>query len=439
MSRWRQLEEDFIGELLVLEVRRLERLEEVEIEVPWRLGSGPFVGCAEEQISPAGDLVFPPFDLVFPNLVAPNVGWQIGQFQHTGQGVEVVLVELRIGERVGLVLNFGIVVDGLLEVEVVLIVLRVVRDELPAHRLHHFLQARLHGGAQEIAGPLRDRGVQAQPVLKFFGGRADLGPDVIGRQPMNRQAVDDPLGHRLKRLAREGLLNPVLDDLTHIDYFPDFWDRTQHGVAVQILPIRVVADQPGLVRRYIVVEDAFDLGAERFQNFSLLGDRDRFEDLQVSWVDREKPDELFKPFGHAAVKRGEFLKVFPNLGPLLIVLGQQPFGNDVGHVLPDDANLLEAILHPAQAVGDELELRVVEQALLQARNEAEADQLADLADFPQEAQVEDEVVLFAGAEVVEQLVHDQEQPVVGIFLIELLHHAGQVVLVAVHLVVGTGR
>ena len=49
-------------------------------------------------------------------------------------------------------------------------------------------------------------------------------------------------------------------------------------------------------------------------------------------------------------------------------------------------SLLEAVLYPAQAFGDELELRVVEQALLQAGNEAEADQLADLADFPEEAQ-----------------------------------------------------
>ena len=153
-----QLEEHFIGELLVLEVRRLERLEEVEVEIPWRLGGGSFIGCAKEEVAPACDLVLSPFDLVFPNLVAPDVGRLIGAFQHTGQGVEVVLVQLRIGERVGLVLNLGVVVDGLLQVEVILVVLRVVRDELPAHRLHDFFEARFHGGSQEVAGLLRDRG-----------------------------------------------------------------------------------------------------------------------------------------------------------------------------------------------------------------------------------------------------------------------------------------
>jgi hypothetical protein len=52
------------------------------------------------------------------------------QFQHSGQGVEVVLVQLRIGERFGLVLDLGVVVDGLLKVQIILIVVGVVRDEL---------------------------------------------------------------------------------------------------------------------------------------------------------------------------------------------------------------------------------------------------------------------------------------------------------------------
>ena len=54
-----------------------------------------------------------PLDLMLPNLVAPNVGL-IGTFEHASKSVEVVLIELRFGECVCLVLNFGIVVDGLL-------------------------------------------------------------------------------------------------------------------------------------------------------------------------------------------------------------------------------------------------------------------------------------------------------------------------------------
>ena len=69
--------------------------------------------------------MLPPLDLVLPDLVAPDVGL-VGAFQDTGQGVEVILVELRVGERVDLVLDLGVVVDRLLEVEIVLVVVRVV-------------------------------------------------------------------------------------------------------------------------------------------------------------------------------------------------------------------------------------------------------------------------------------------------------------------------
>ena len=231
----RQFEKDFIGELLVLEVRRLERLEEVEVEVPWRLRRRTLVGCAEEQVAPAGDLVVPPLDLVFPNLVAPDVGRQVGQFQHTGQGVEVVLVKVRVGQRFGLVLDFGVVVDGLLQVQVILVVLRVVGDELAADRLHDLLEAGFHRRPQEVAGLLRDRGEQAQAVLKLLGGWADPGPDVVGRQPVDRQAVDDTLSHRLKRLAGECLLDAVLDHPTHIDNVPDFRHGTQYRVSLKEL------------------------------------------------------------------------------------------------------------------------------------------------------------------------------------------------------------
>jgi len=93
--------------------------------------------------------------------------------------------------------------------------------------------------------------------------------------------------------------------------------------------------------------------------------------------------------------------VFPNLGPLLVGLGEQALRDNVGYVLPDDAKLIEAVFHTPQTLGDELELRVVEQALLQATNEAETNQLTDLADFPEETQVEDQIVLLPGTQVIE--------------------------------------
>jgi len=153
-------------------------------------------------------------------------------------------------------------------------------------------------------------------------------------------------------------------------------------------------------------------------------------------MDGKETNELFELLGHRAIERRELLKMVPDLGLLFVRLLQQPLRDDIGHVLTDDPSLLEPVLDPHQAGGDELELRVVEQALLQTGDEPEPDQLADLADLPEEAEVKDQVTLLAGLQVVEQLIHDEQETVVGVLLAELGHHGRQIILVAIHLIVG---
>src|SRR5688572_21206995 len=104
-------------------------------------------------------------------------------------------------------------------------------------------------------------------------------------------------------------------------------------------------------------------------------------------MDRKQSHKLFEALGHAAIKWSELLKVFSNPPALLIGLGQQPFRDDVGHVLPDNSYLLVAGMYAPQALGDELELRIVEQALLQARNDPEPERFACFADLPQKSEV----------------------------------------------------
>src|SRR5208337_5630069 len=111
---------------------------------------------------------FPPLDLMLPDLIAPDVGL-VGTLQGTGQSVEVIAVKLGVGERVGLVLDLGVVVDGLLKIEVVLVVVRVVRDELTSHRLRDFLHTGLYRGPQEITGPFgKHRAEQEYAVSQLF-------------------------------------------------------------------------------------------------------------------------------------------------------------------------------------------------------------------------------------------------------------------------------
>ena len=128
-----QVEEDLVRRLLVPEVRRVVGRDEVEVEVARRHRRGPLVRRPEEQVSLARRPAPAPFELVLPDPVAGDVGL-VGALHHPPQGVVVVAVQPRRIEALGPLLDQGVEVVALLEVEVVLAVVRVRRNELPADR-----------------------------------------------------------------------------------------------------------------------------------------------------------------------------------------------------------------------------------------------------------------------------------------------------------------
>ena len=58
------------------------------------------------------------------------------------------------------------------------------------------------------------------------------------------------------------------------------------------------------------------------EHLPFLRDRDGLEDFQVGRMDGKQAHKLYEAFGHATVEWRELLKMFPNLAPLLIGLGQ---------------------------------------------------------------------------------------------------------------------
>src|SRR5271165_4511084 len=72
-----QLEEDLVRLLLIFEIRSVERLKEIEIEISWGLRGGPLVGRPEEKVATATGARFAPLDLVFPDSVSGDVGGSI--------------------------------------------------------------------------------------------------------------------------------------------------------------------------------------------------------------------------------------------------------------------------------------------------------------------------------------------------------------------------
>ena len=88
-------------------------------------------------------------------------------------------------------------------------------------------------------------------------------------------------------------------------------------------------------------------------------------------MNRVETDEILQPLIHRGVQLGKALQVLTHQGLLLTVLLQNALCHDVGHVFTGDSHLLEAILDAPQAVSRKLEVGIVEEAFLNASNEAE--------------------------------------------------------------------
>ena len=303
-----------------------------------------------------------------------------------------------------------------------------------------FPQDGLHLGEQvvgRIAAQFLDaRLIEAEPVTQFPGRRAQGGVDVAGGQPVDRQGMDEPQCHGLVGRARKGLLDAGLQHLAAVDHRLDIRYGTEGGVLAEIGPVGVIGDEPGPVVRHVLVENLLHGQRERLQHLALLHGGHPLKGVDIVGMHREEADELVHALVHVAVELGEGGQVLAYFGLLLAGLFEQTLGHHELDVLAGDEDLLEAVLHPADAVGHKGKARAVEDGFLDAGDETETQVLADLADLTQEVQVEDELLVLAGAQVIEQLVHHQEQAVVWKLLMERGHHLFKGALVVGDLVRG---
>ncbi|GIW56388.1 MAG: hypothetical protein KatS3mg082_2792 [Nitrospiraceae bacterium] len=173
-----EAKEHFVGLLLVLEVRRIERLDEVEIEITGRHGGRAFIGGAEEEISLSCRLALQPFQLVLPYPVAGDIS-VIGALHDPFQGLVVVAIELGGIEALGALLDARVEVVGLLEIQIELPVVRIKGDELAADGLEDRPQDRFHLGTEVIgwvSAQLLDGGlVETERIAQLFGRGAQRG------------------------------------------------------------------------------------------------------------------------------------------------------------------------------------------------------------------------------------------------------------------------
>jgi len=81
-------------------------------------------------------------------------------------------------------------------------------------------------------------------------------------------------------------------------------------------------------------------------------------------------------------------------------------------------------------IGHEGETGAVEDGLLHTRHEAEAQVTTRFAHLTEKAEVEDQLLVLAATQIVQELIHDQEQTMVGIHLVKRGHHLLEGPLVA---------
>ena len=168
-----QAEENLVVDLVVLEARRIVGLDEVEVKVPLRHGGGALVGSAEKEVAGTGSLVLLPNQFVLPDLVAGHVGGVL-TFHDPLERLVVEAVELSLTQAFGPLVDQGVEIVGLFQVQIELTVVGIEGDELAADRFVDLAQDRFHMGLQVLVGlvaaQLGDQRIeQAEAVAQLFG------------------------------------------------------------------------------------------------------------------------------------------------------------------------------------------------------------------------------------------------------------------------------
>ena len=434
-----QSHEHLVGLLLVLEPRRLVGLDEVQVEVPRRHGGGTLVGRPEEQVAAPRRLSVRPNQLVFPNLVAGDVS-MVGALHDPAERVVVVAVQLGGVQSFGASLDQGVVVVGLFQVQVVLAVVGVRRYELAAHRLVYLVQDGLDL-RQEVVGwvasQVLDAGlVQTEGVPQLLCRGAQVRVYVAGCEPVHRERVDDPHRHRHVLGPRVRLPDARLQHFAALNDVADVGHCAERRVLAQRVPVAVVGDESRVIRGQLFVEQRVHCSGEGLEDLALLGLRHLVEGVDVGGVHREEVDVLVHALVHAFVELGKGSQVLAYLSLLVRRLLQQALRHYELHVALGDEHLLEAVLDPSKRLGRERKRGSAEDRFLHAGHEAEAQVAAHFAHFPHEVQVVHQLLVLARPQVVQKLVHNEQETVVGEDAVERRHHLLEAVLVAAHFVGG---
>src|SRR5262249_47060554 len=114
-------------------------LDEIEIEIAWWHRCGSLIGRSKEQVSPTRSLALAPLQLMLPNAIAANISL-VRALHHSSQRIVVISIESHCVEALGALLNQRIKVVSFFQIEVILLIIPIRGNELPAYRSVNFSQ-----------------------------------------------------------------------------------------------------------------------------------------------------------------------------------------------------------------------------------------------------------------------------------------------------------
>ena len=153
------------------------------------------------------------------------------------------------------------------------------------------------------------------------------------------------------------------------------------GFSRQGRPVAVIGDHARPVLGHVLAEEFLHGQGQGLEHLALFHCGDPLKGIDVVRMHGKEAHELVHALVHVAIELGEGSQVLPDLDLLFGGLLEQALGHNEFDVLASDKDLLEAVLHPANAVGHERKARTVKNGFLYAGDKAEPQILADLADL----------------------------------------------------------
>ena len=421
----RQLEEDLVCLLLVLETDGVERAEEVEVVITRRLGRRTLVGRTEEEVAAPRCLVGEPLQVIkLPDPRVRELRRDILDFHRNLQGLEVRPIEFPLRKHPGTHLDVLFHVDGLLDVDVILLVLAVARNVLTRD-----------GGLQPINGRLdillqhqglvptqllNERIIDAQHITHIRCREANRIVDRRSCETVNREGLDHTLSEvaiELRQACDLGLQN-----LCAIGDKLDVLDGLKLGRGLDLRPIRIERNHARIVLRHVLVHQFADALRERLQHFAPFRTGDAFKDFNVVRMDRIHPAIVVHLRRHRFIARRELLQMLSHRLLLRGGLAKKALSHHELHIAPLNGQRLEALSHAIQALRNEAEAWACEDHFLNAANEAEAGILCKLTDLTHQAKRTDQFPLFQLTQIIEHLVNNHQESLVWELGLKLNHH-----------------